>query len=1432
MLGGVIMFCNCTSLEECEKILMSKLDGIDFIGQVQLFDEDFKTLVKLIKDYIYEDNSWGIRYLMKNAPACLAFLLVNCGIYGYKEGNYWACVSEVLGNLDTATQTRLGKFFLEFVNRHNLANIDTESTYKYVAPILIHGGIPQSCLDEYLNKIVMHFYDNQLRHSKQILDYLYEIREKYQKKNKLEKELEYLKDQYQTALTEQATLRSMIKECSQLKSTLNLHFFNLFKQDFNEQFEEAIEQIELDAIKSKFDEYNTHCTIAKNLENKLAQFKVEEIKIKPHLWIGFVLTLIGLVLFSTLELIIPLAISVIGIIPLFYGVGVLLKDRKRFILEKARYQELNKEIEQEKIHIHKLKEDLKQLFGNLPYNHGFLVMASEEFTAKLAPIKESFHEYMRSKVLLDQHVTNVVAWKRIEGHDIIESSVDSLNKYYIDKINNLMNEIGEKENKLESISLPTFYTEETVLRFLLYGGEWSDTWLIEILKMIDDLEKYGSPVDPNKYNLPKRVIDAFNKWRANMQHASLENKRNYTEPLERFSAPELMLDPVLGELKISMGNHRLKYRDGQFDNPIYIKVKTQSQEQLAYSQLKAYIYNNDAVETTKIDIPIYTLSSTYTIILESGGRILKEWEVEGIKEDLPYLIFRENGAKVQGAELPQQRLWLLCPDNWTPYPEVHILEESTLVQFKEDFKLILIDLSNTAQLSIVDSNTGDKVLSLKTVRVNEPFLLGAEPLLGVTSNGLPIYSHDIPSLMIPFDSTENIDDWTLVISRGTRLWDERKFYRLKELSDITVSENNTAVQIPLHTPQLLGNNPLGWYGIYLTNSKGKEHRFYMVFIPDLMVIFDPHLYIPSQGKNVDIMTTLILPENSKFEIRSEGTIISVVDEAYDIMVPDSEDILLGNIIFSIRDDEQDILPIEVEMPKVKWNLYGLKDIHNSQGVCDIDEIWLDDWLESENLTLEVELPEDKGDYIIISADGLDQYVDTMLKSGRARVSLMAFTDTIKASPGVYNFTIEIYDRRHRKLFKGMLFALRTVWEIEDFSYAIYNTVDSNKLISLKWKDKGNPNNRIIRFWRTDNPWKMPITIPIQDGENSLVLDMGLHDLATGRYLVQFDIEDPWMGSTMGLEFPVQADKVYDIFIENNDKHIRILDFLWLSNNSIKVIGKTSSSYKGSMIEIALVGHIKDKTRIAKVSTQIDHKGNFSALITNNGVNLKELSRWIFVKVDAEMPVYQISLLPTASAIQTKLSNYICDYLYDSLFDVSMDFYTGEKVLANSTLYNRNARKLMQAWRAGNGSIELGWGKGGDQHNLKLTWDKEKDIAFIEIQEGVKCTSCGEIVKNQQVWDAEHYPKCKSLVPNYKEKIEVLMLVRWEYEEVIRTVTNTYPLAGNDPFVLFNSWHRPLPEGVDIRNIFDGNSRDFIRLLIEKEKELAIMVWEGNYKDEY
>ena len=83
-------------------------------------------------------------------------------------------------------------------------------------------------------------------------------------------------------------------------------------------------------------------------------------------------------------------------------------------------------------------------------------MASEEFTAKLAPIKESFHEYMRSKVLLDQHVTNVVAWKRIEGHNIIESSVDSLNKYYIDKINNLMNEIGEKENKLESISLPTF----------------------------------------------------------------------------------------------------------------------------------------------------------------------------------------------------------------------------------------------------------------------------------------------------------------------------------------------------------------------------------------------------------------------------------------------------------------------------------------------------------------------------------------------------------------------------------------------------------------------------------------------------------------------------------------------------------------------------------------------------------------------------------------------------------------------------------------------------------------------------------------------------------------------------------------------------------------------------------------------------------------
>ena len=107
----------------------------------------------------------------------------------------------------------------------------------------------------------------------------------------------------------------------------------------------------------------------------------------------------------------------------------------------------------------------------------------------------------------------------------------------------------------------------------------------------------------------------------------------------------------------------------------------------------------------------------------------------------------------------------------------------------------------------------------------------------------------------------------------------------------------------------------------------------------------------------------------------------------------------------------------------------------------------------------------------------------------------------------------------------------------------------------------------------------------------------------------------------------------------------------------------------------------------------------------------------------------------------------------------------------------------------------------------------------------------EIVKNQQVWDAEHYPKCKSLVPNYKEKIEVLMLVRWEYEEVIRTVTNTYPLAGNDPFVLFNSWHRPLPEGVDIRNILMGTAGILLDSLL-KRKRISHHGLGGNYKDEY
>jgi hypothetical protein len=87
-------------------------------------------------------------------PALAVLMTVGLGIYYYNEGDFWS----VFPRLDTPIkQSKWGQNFEDFVTKHNSLElfraVKEEGGRRYVAPILAHGGVPQSCLPDFFSLV-------------------------------------------------------------------------------------------------------------------------------------------------------------------------------------------------------------------------------------------------------------------------------------------------------------------------------------------------------------------------------------------------------------------------------------------------------------------------------------------------------------------------------------------------------------------------------------------------------------------------------------------------------------------------------------------------------------------------------------------------------------------------------------------------------------------------------------------------------------------------------------------------------------------------------------------------------------------------------------------------------------------------------------------------------------------------------------------------------------------------------------------------------------------------------------------------------------------------------------------------------------------------------------------------------------------------------
>ena len=219
------MLETCVSLGDCERVLTEKFRRVRFLGEVELSSEDVQRLNALIITELDPDPKLGLKLLRHRAPASIAAFLVWQGIIGYGEGDYWTSALRAIGLDEPRWQQELGEVFISFLRRMDLPDLPIKDALRFVTPILLHGGIPQKCLDQFFDHVIMDMAKFGIITSDEIRDYLCSLRDAETTRVALKQKLQHLrrdKEKYQKDVENLAMLVHLKQQAVKLEQVVGI----------------------------------------------------------------------------------------------------------------------------------------------------------------------------------------------------------------------------------------------------------------------------------------------------------------------------------------------------------------------------------------------------------------------------------------------------------------------------------------------------------------------------------------------------------------------------------------------------------------------------------------------------------------------------------------------------------------------------------------------------------------------------------------------------------------------------------------------------------------------------------------------------------------------------------------------------------------------------------------------------------------------------------------------------------------------------------------------------------------------------------------------------------------------------------------------------------------------------------------------------------
>jgi hypothetical protein len=135
-----------------ENELRTRLRGVGLVGELDL--DVTSALYALARGNVerFVHTKLPRRQLTKNYPASVVVYLVSQGIYHYDHGGFWNLLD--VHGIDPNEYGPAFSEALRDLGLETFSDVKPEGAYRWVTPILLHGGIPRFCAKDVLKLLV------------------------------------------------------------------------------------------------------------------------------------------------------------------------------------------------------------------------------------------------------------------------------------------------------------------------------------------------------------------------------------------------------------------------------------------------------------------------------------------------------------------------------------------------------------------------------------------------------------------------------------------------------------------------------------------------------------------------------------------------------------------------------------------------------------------------------------------------------------------------------------------------------------------------------------------------------------------------------------------------------------------------------------------------------------------------------------------------------------------------------------------------------------------------------------------------------------------------------------------------------------------------------------------------------------------------------